>query len=121
MKSALRQKTRSLKERVFDIYRLRDLFFLVNAYALAAAVFCLKTDDAVDLGVKGVILADTDVGAGMEVSAALPDENIAREDKLTVSTLGPQTLGFAFTTVAGASYALFMCKKLQIEPEHIKL
>ena len=78
----------------------------------------LETDNAVDLGVKGIILADTDIGAGMEVSAALTHEDVAREDKLTVSTLGPQTLGFAFTTVAGATNALFMCKKLQIEPEH---
>ena len=81
----------------------------------------LETDYAVDLGEKGIILADTDVGAGMEVSAALANEDVAREDKLTVSTLGPQTLGFAFTTVAGATNALFMCKKLKIEFEHIKL
>lgn len=49
----------------------------------------LETDDAVDLCIKGIILTDTDVGAGMEMSAALPDEDIAGEDKLTVSTLGP--------------------------------
>lgn len=57
----------------------------------------------------------------MEMSTALPYKNIAGEDELTVSTLGPQTLGFAFTTIAGATNALFMCKKLKIEFEHIKL
>ena len=70
-------------------YRLRDLFVFINAYTLIAAVLSLETDDAVDLGVKGIILTDTDVGAGMEMSTALPDENIAREDELTVSALGP--------------------------------
>ena len=100
--------------------RLRDLFLLVNAYALIAAVLRLKTDDAVDLGEKGIILADADIGAGMEVSTALPDKDIAGEDELTVSALGPQTLGFAFTTVTGTTNALLMCKKLKIEPEHIK-
>ena len=99
---------------------LRDLFLFVNADALITAVLRLKTDDAVDLCIKGIILTDTDVGAGMEVSAALPYEDVAREDELTVSTLGPQTLGFAFTTVAGRADALLMCKKLKIEFEHIK-
>ena len=78
---------------------LRDILFVVNAYALETAVLRLETDDAVDLGVKGIILTDTDVGAGMEMSAALPDKDIAGENELTVSALGPKTLGLGPTTV----------------------
>ena len=78
---------------------LRDILFVVNAYALETAVLRLETDDAVDLGVKGIILTDTDVGAGMEMSAALPDKDIAGENELTVSALGPKTLGLGLTTV----------------------
>ena len=100
---------------------LRDLFLFINAYALIAAMLRLEADDAVDLCEKGIILADADVGAGMEMSTALPDENVAREHELTISTLGPKTLGFAFTAVAGRTYALLMCKKLKIEFEHTKL
>ena len=85
------------------------------------AMLRLKTNDAVDLGIQGIVLADADVGAGMEMSAALPDKDIAGETELTVRTLGPETLGFRFTAVAGRTDALFMCKKLKIEFEHIKL
>ena len=95
-------------------------FLGVNADAPLAAMLRLKTKNAVNLCKQSVILADTDVVAGMEVSAALPDEDVARKNELTVRTLGPETLGFAVTTVAGTADALFMSKKLQIDPEHIK-
>ena len=84
-------------------------------------MLCLKTANAVDLCIEGIVLADTDVGTGMEMGAALPDENVTGKHELTIGTLGPQALGLTLTTVTGATDALLMCKELKIEPEHIKL
>ena len=83
-------------------------------------MLCFKAKDAVNLCKQGIVLANTDIVAGMEVSTALPDEDVARKNELTVRTLRSQTLGLAVTTVTGATYALLMCEKLQINPEHIK-
>ena len=81
----------------------------------------LEAANAVDLCIECIILTDTYIGAGMEMGAALPDKDIAGENELTVRALGPKTLGLTLTTVTGATDALFMCKELKIEPEHIKL
>ena len=97
----------------------RDLLG-VDADAPLAAMLRFKTKDAVDLCEQSVVLTDADVVAGMEMGAALPDKDVAGEYELTIGTLGPETLGFAVTAVAGTADALFMCKKLQIDPEHIK-
>ena len=107
------------KESPFKTYLACD-FLGVNADALAAAVLRLEAQNAVNLCEQGIILTDANVGAGMEMSAALPDEDIARKHELTVRTLRSEPLGLAFTTVTGATYALLMCEKLQINPERIK-
>ena len=93
-------------------------FLGINADALAAAVLGFKAKNAVNLCKQRIVLTDADVIAGMEMCAALPYEDVARKNELTVRTLGSQTLGFTFTTVTGAADALLMCEKLQIDPEH---
>ena len=61
---------------------------------------------------------DADIVAGVEMGTTLTNEDVACKNELTVRTLGPETLGFAVAAVAGTTNALFVCKKLQIDPEH---
>ena len=77
-----------------------------------------ETNDTVDLCEQRVILADADVGAGMEVRSALANKNVAREDELTVCTLRSETLGFAVSAVTGRTDAFLMCEQLQIHLKH---
>ena len=92
-------------------------FLCVNANLLAGTLR-LKTHNAVNLCKQSVILSDTYVGSGMEMSAALPYEDVSCQNELTVGTLRTKTLGFAVTTVAGRAYALLMSKELQVDVHH---
>ena len=67
---------------------------------------------------QGVVLATTHVLTGMEVSAALANQNVACENELTISTLGAKTLRLRVTTVLGGAAALLMSKELQIDVHH---
>ena len=78
-----------------------------------------KAHNAIDRCKERIVLANADVGAGMEMRAALTHENVACEDKLTVRTLRTETLGMAIAAVAGRTNAFFMRKQLQIHLEHI--
>jgi hypothetical protein len=85
--------------------------FLISAYSL-------ETDDAVLQGKEGVILAATYIDAGMDLGASLSNENIARENELTVRTLGTEPLRRTVSTVSRATYALLVSEKLQLD-KHI--
>src|SRR5690349_3156121 len=62
-----------------------------------------------DQGEQGVVLADADIGAGMELRAALTDDDVAGDDALTTELLDAKTTAGAIATVAGATACLFMC------------
>ena len=59
-------------------------FLGINADALAAAVLGFKAKNAVNLCKQRIVLTDADVIAGMEMCAALPYEDVARKNELTV-------------------------------------
>ena len=117
------KRTASVSEAVLQLSLIgfmrltRDLLG-VNAYALAAAMLRFETKNAVDLCKQGIVLADADIVAGVEMGTTLTNEDIACKNELTVRTLGSETFGFAVAAVAGTTNALFVCKKLQIDPEH---
>ena len=56
---------------------IHGLLLGVNAHALAVLAHPLKTDLAAYLGKEGVIGADAHVFTGMNMGAALPDQNVA--------------------------------------------
>lgn len=72
----------------------------------------LKLDFSVDEGIKGVILADADIFACVNRSAALSDNDIARNDSLTVSLLDAKALGLTVSAVLGGTDALLVSKEL---------
>ena len=72
-----------------------------------------------DRGEQGVIAALAHVDAGVDVRAALADQDIAGQHELTVGALDAQTLGLGITAVAGGTHALFMGEKLQTYFQHV--
>ena len=77
------------------------LFYFVNADLFAVFAHTLESDCAADFRIESVIRADADIGAGMDVSASLANENVARENKLTVSSFCAESLGFGISAVTG--------------------
>ena len=57
----------------------------------------LKAHDTVCLSIKSIVFAQTYIYTGMEVSAALANQNVACENELTISTLGAKTLRLRVT------------------------
>ena len=66
-----------------------------------------EPDVAGGLGEQGVVVAAADVGAGVEVGAALADEDLAGLDELAAEALDAQALGVRVATVAGGAETLF--------------
>jgi hypothetical protein len=64
-----------------------DDFRRVNIDEAAVLATILEANDAVHLGEEGVILAATDVGAGLERCATLTNDNAAAEDSLAAEYL----------------------------------
>ena len=63
---------------------------------------------AIDQSEQGVIAADADALTRMDVGAALTDQDIAGQNKLTVAALDAEALGLGITTVL-VDLRLFMC------------
>ena len=56
-----------------------------------------------------VVATSADVGAGVEVRAALTDDDFAGEDLLAAEALHAEALCVGVTTVTGGACALFVC------------
>ena len=88
------------------------LLSLVDGDLLAVPAHALKADSAADLGEQGIVAALANVDAGMDMGAALADQDAASQDPLPVGPLGAKALGVAVAAVLGGADALFMGKKL---------
>ena len=63
------------------------LIELVDGDLFAVLAVALEADGAVHQGEQGVVLALADVGAGVDLGAALTDEDVAGEDELPIGPL----------------------------------
>ena len=70
----------------------------------------LKAHDTVCLSIKSIVFAQTYIYTGMEVSAALANQNVACENELSVCALNAETLSLRISAVFGRAAALFMSK-----------
>lgn len=86
----------------------------INADLLVRLALTLELDDAVNLGVQGIVIADADVVAGMDYGTTLANQNVAGEYELTIGALNAQTLRGRVTAVTRATHTFFMGKQLQI-------
>ena len=94
------------------------LLHSVDGALAAILALALELDGAVNQSKQGVIAADAHVHAGMDVSAALTNKDVASQRELTVSTLGSKALAFAVATVTGGAHTFFMGEKLKIQLQH---
>ena len=85
---------------------------------LAILAQSLKLDATVLQCKQGVVLADAHVHAGVNVSTALTDQDVASQNKLTIAALDAQTLSHRVTAVTSGANALLMCEELQSDMKH---
>ena len=109
-------KCRTIFVRHRHVNLLSDLF--VNRNLLAILILALELYLAVYESEQGVVLADTDVVARMNVRASLTNENVASQNELTVSALGAKALGLGVAAVLGGAAALFVGEKLKTDVQH---
>src|SRR5262249_46447445 len=81
----------------------------VDADEAAARAVVLELDDPGDLGEQRIVLAEADVLAGVEATAALADEDRAAGDEVAVVALDAEPLGVAVAPVARAALTFLMC------------
>ena len=93
----------------------------VDGDLLAVLTQTLKADDAVSLGEQGIIRALAHVRAGVDVSAALAHQDVARQDELTVGALGAKTLGLGITAILRGAHTFFMGEELQRNVQHFQV
>ena len=84
-------------------------YLLLDSAALAVTANALEMNAAINQSVQGVIAADADALTRMDVGAALTDQNVAGQNKLTVAALNAEALGLGITAVLGRTYAFLMC------------
>src|SRR5262245_36197894 len=80
-----------------------------DADALAVFAEVLETDSARDLGKERVVLSAANIGAGMDVSSALTNDDRTGSDEFSREALHAQPLAVRVAPVLGAAYAFFMC------------
>ena len=94
------------------------LLLSVHRALLAILAHALELDLTVNQSKQGVVAADADIVAGMDVSASLANQDVASQNELTVSALHAQTLGLGVTAVLGGAAALLMGKELEADLHH---
>ena len=90
----------------------------VNRHLRTILAQTLEADNAVSLGKQRIVAANTNVGAGVDVGAALADQDVAGQNELTISALGAKALGLGITAVLGGAHTFFMGEELQTNVQH---
>src|SRR5687767_14908206 len=89
--------------------RSRCCFGGLHGHRGAATGASVEGNPAVRLGEQGMILADTDIGAGVELGAALADQNVAGDHDLLAELLHAQPLAGGIAAVARTAACFLMC------------
>src|SRR5918999_2543563 len=84
----------------------------LDADALACLAFVGEPHLAVGGGEQRVILAHSDVLAGVEGAAALSDDDRPRKDELSVAALDAEALAGAVASVLAGRAGLLVCHRL---------
>lgn len=93
----------------------KNLFSRVNADLLLSASDMLELHSSVDQSEQRVVLAETDIVAGTDRRASLADNDVARENCLTVRLLDTETLCVTVSAVLGRTDALLMSEELKTD------
>ena len=85
-----------------------SLLSVMNVLAVTANT--LEFNITVDLCKKSIVRTTANIVAGMDLCTSLLYEDVACQNKLSVSTLCAETLGFGITAVLCRAASLFMCE-----------
>lgn len=96
------------------IYAMKNLFSdccfdREDGDVASAFLLFLELDDTVTQCIQSVILAHTDVLAGIVLRAALTDDDVASNGGLTTEKFHSESLTGGLTTVLGTTNAFFVC------------
>jgi hypothetical protein len=80
----------------------------VDTHLLPPLAIALKSHNAGDHRIQGVVAADAHVHPWVKLGAPLPDQNVAGMHQLAPIALHPQPLGIGISTVASAARSLLM-------------
>src|SRR5258708_2196497 len=94
-------------ERLFGGLRRRLVRTRLDAHA-HLLLGLVEDDGAVDEGEQGVVPAHADILAAMELSAALPHQDVAGQPVLAAELLHAEAAPFRIAAVARAAACLFM-------------
>ena len=81
----------------------------VNRDLLAVLAHALKLHSAVHEGEQSVVTTLTDVSAGVDLSSALSDKDVAGQNELSVGSLYTKALRLTVAAVLGRTHTFFMC------------
>src|SRR5690554_656502 len=94
--------------------RCNGFLFRPDTYPLVEFAAPFKRNVPVYLGEQCIVLANAHIQARPDLGAALPDNDTAGTDILSIVTLDTQPLGNRITAVFGAARAFLLGKQLQI-------
>ena len=87
------------------------LHVLVNRDLLAVTAESLEPDGAVGQSEQRIVAASAHIGTRMDLRAALLDDDVARQNELTVSTLHAKALRLGIAAVFRRADTFFMSHK----------
>ena len=95
-------------------YSLNPFLVLEGYYGNVGLVFTLagELDGSVNKGVKGVVLAHTDVEARIVHGAPLADDDVAGLYDFLAELLDTEPFGMRLTTVLGTGLTFLVCHNL---------
>src|SRR5215210_6727249 len=86
-----------------------DLEGRVHRHLLPILVLILELHDAGDEREQRIVIGAPNILPGMELGAALPHEDVPRDDLLAAVALDAEILGIAGPAVPAGAYALLVC------------
>ena len=105
----LEKKTRLLRSGFNFLFWLNlSVSHRINASLFLIFAHSFVTNDAVNKREERIVFADTYVRAGMNFRASLANENITRENCLTVAALCAKTFSLAVSSVVGRTRTFLM-------------
>ena len=96
---------RAIKALIFNSYLFCNG---VDRNLFAVSAYSFKLNGAVDKREKRIVFADAYVVAGLELRAALSNQNVACKNVLTVSALYAEHFGVAVSAVVGRTRSFLM-------------
>ena len=85
----------------------------MNRCSLAILAHSLVSQDSIFQSEQSIVSADSYVQTGMNSGSTLSVEDVAGLDKLSVCSLGTQSLGIGITAVLGGAHSFMVCEELK--------